>query len=140
MKSFELDARLAADCITLGKVNGITLLLMNNSRIPWFILVPQTSKTELFELEESERQLLFNTVNELSAFVKKSFDIDKLNVAAIGNIVSQLHIHVVGRSSEDPCWPGVVWGADIPRQQYSAGEVTEIRNNLQSYFPATFVQ
>lgn len=108
---FQLDERLAADCVVLGELDLGLVLLMNNARVPWFILVPRTDVTELCDLRPGRRQQLFAEVDALSRFVRTHFNIDKLNVAAIGNVVSQMHVHVVGRRKDDWCWPGVVWGA-----------------------------
>ncbi|MDH3948588.1 MAG: HIT family protein [Gammaproteobacteria bacterium] len=110
MKSFQLDSQLQKDCIVLGELEHSLLLLMNNALLPWFILVPKTDKTELYELASDVQAGVWAEVNAVSKFVKNEFAVDKLNVAAIGNVVKQLHIHVIGRKHDDFCWPGVVWG------------------------------
>ena len=110
MNNFELDTRLAEDCIILGRLDLSLLLLMNNSLVPWFILVPNTTKTEMTDLSQTDQDTLLKEINLVSSFVKANFDISKLNTAAIGNIVNQLHIHIVGRDPTDYCWPNVVWG------------------------------
>ena len=110
MKSFQLDAQLQQDCLVLGELERSLLLLMNNALLPWFILVPKTDKTELYELADDVQADVWAEINTVSKFVKDEFCIDKLNVAAIGNVVQQLHIHVIGRQHDDYCWPGVVWG------------------------------
>jgi diadenosine tetraphosphate (Ap4A) HIT family hydrolase len=110
MKSFQLDSQLQKDCIVLGELEHCLLLLMNNALLPWFILVPKTDKTELYELADEVQAGVWSEINATSKFVKDEFCIDKLNIAAIGNLVQQLHIHIIGRQYEDFCWPGVVWG------------------------------
>ena len=110
MKNFQLDAQLQKDCIVLGELQHSLLLLMNNALLPWFILVPKTDKTELYELADEVQAGVLAEINAISKFVKDEFCVDKLNVAAIGNVVQQLHIHIIGRQHEDFCWPGVVWG------------------------------
>ena len=110
MKSFQLDAKLQEDCIVLGEMQHSLLLLMDNALLPWFILVPRTDKTELYELADEVQAGVLAEVNAVSKFIKDEFCVDKLNVAAIGNVVQQLHIHIIGRQHEDYCWPGVVWG------------------------------
>jgi diadenosine tetraphosphate (Ap4A) HIT family hydrolase len=125
MDNFELDSRLANDCLVLGELNVSLLLLVNNSLLPWFILVPKTSVTEVTDLTPSDQAELLEEINLLSAFVKGNFNISKLNVASIGNIVSQLHIHVVGRDPSDFCWPNVVWGTS-EREPYTSEKVNEI--------------
>ena len=88
------------------------MLLHRNSSVPWFILVPDVAAelTELHELDAATRQRLDAELDLVARFTKARFDVAKLNVAAIGNIVPQLHVHIIGRRPDDPCWPGVVWG------------------------------
>ncbi|MEA3303638.1 MAG: HIT family protein [Pseudomonadota bacterium] len=128
---FELDARLAGDCLILGKLDCSLLLLMNNALVPWFILVPVTQATEIYQMQKEQQMQLREEINLLSSFIYSEFSIEKLNVAAIGNIVKQLHVHVIGRSSTDFCWPGVVWGTD-QSEPYSDAEIACIRRSLQS--------
>lgn len=130
MDNFELDSRLAKDCYVLGKLDVSLVLLMNNSLVPWFILVPQTGETEISDLSKAGQAGLLEEINLLSGFLKSNFNITKLNVAAIGNIVSQLHVHVVGRNSSDYCWPNVVWGT-TERERYSDERIEEITKALR---------
>lgn len=129
MDEFCLDSRLANDCHVLGRLDLSLLCLMNNSLIPWFIVVPRTDKTELTDLSEVDQARLLKEINIISAFLKNNFPVTKLNIAAIGNIVSQLHIHIVGRQPSDICWPGVVWGIS-EKQNYSSDKIIEIRESL----------
>ena len=110
MSNFQLDPQLQKDCLVLGEQEHRLLLLMNNALVPWFILVPRTDKIELYELSGDVQAGVWAEINATSKFVKDEFCIDKLNVAAIGNVVQQLHIHIIGRRHDDYCWPGVVWG------------------------------
>jgi diadenosine tetraphosphate (Ap4A) HIT family hydrolase len=135
MTDFRLDPRLASDCIVLGETRLSLLLLMNNALVPWFILVPRRNETELFELPKEDQLTLLEEINLLCGFLKRSFKVEKLNVAAIGNIVRQLHIHVVGRNATDFRWPDVVWGAQ-EKTPYSVEEITSILGALQSRLPA----
>jgi diadenosine tetraphosphate (Ap4A) HIT family hydrolase len=130
MDKFQLDTQLEEDCFIMGCLGNSMLLLLNNAQVPWFILVPKTDIQEIYELGESTQADLFAAINQLSQFIKAEFTVDKLNIAAIGNVVSQLHIHAVGRNKNDYCWPGVVWGADgsVP---YKADEVEKIRRLLE---------
>ena len=130
MHDFTLDSRLAKDCLVLGKLNISLLLLMNHSLVPWFILVPRKPATEILDLSASDQAELLEEINLLSAFIKGNFAISKLNIAAIGNIVSQLHVHVVGRDPTDYCWPNVVWGTR-EHSPYPAERVREIGNTLR---------
>ncbi|MGI9284266.1 MAG: HIT domain-containing protein [Pseudomonadales bacterium] len=109
------------------------LLLMNNALLPWFILVPRVSVTEIYQLQAEEQQLLLQEINALSAFAETTFNADKLNIGAIGNIVSQLHIHVVARKKTDCCWPGVVWGVE-QREEYTEEALVMLRDQVQLHF------
>jgi diadenosine tetraphosphate (Ap4A) HIT family hydrolase len=126
---FELDAQLQRDCFVLGRLDFCQLLLMNNAGVPWFILVPETTLTETFDLDASRQAMLQAEINALAAFVRASFITDKLNIATIGNIVRQLHVHVVGRRQNDYCWPGVVWGT-VPPERYTDEQLAQIRTNV----------
>lgn len=137
-QDFELDPRLAADCHRLGMVEGSELLLMNNAYFPWLILVPHSHHTEFYQLEVHQQQLLLGHINTLSDFIKQHFRCDKLNIATIGNIVSQLHIHIIGRRHDDPCWPGVVWGTQH-RTPYSHTDAQTIKNALSDRIGNAFI-
>ena len=126
MQKFNLDPRLDDDCFILSESDQFLVLLMNNSLVPWFIFVPKTDKTELYELDDALHTQIFNVTRQLSEFIKNEFQADKLNVAAIGNIVQQMHIHVVGRYQSDPYWPGVVWGG-AEKKPYDSDEVNNIK-------------
>lgn len=133
MDNFQLDSRLANDCILLGEMNTSCLLLNKNAIVPWFIIVPKTTEVELTDLSESDQLLVLEEINVISAFVKGNFDISKLNVAAIGNVVSQLHIHIIGRDPSDFCWPDVVWGRKETKS-YGPEEISKIRSGLRVAF------
>lgn len=134
MKKFQLDSQLQKDCIALGELEHCLLLLMNNALLPWFILVPKTNKTELYELANDVQVGVWVEVNAVSKFVKNEFAIDKLNVAAIGNVVKQLHIHVIGRKYNDFCWPGVVWGRP-EKTPYNRETIDHIMAIVDNSFP-----
>ena len=110
----------------IGEFETSVVILMNNKVAPWFVLVPKVvGVSELYELDAETQGKLLNEINNLSKFIKDHFSVDKLNVAAIGNIVKQLHIHVVARTENDYCWPGVVWGTDFS-ESYRDEEVNEL--------------
>ncbi len=131
MKKFKLDPRLENDCFILSESELFLVLLMNNSLVPWFILVPKTDKTELYELDQTMHAQVFHSIKQISKFITDEFKPDKLNVAAIGNIVSQMHIHIVGRYKSDVYWPGVVWGG-TEKEVYSAVDANRIKIALNS--------
>ncbi len=108
-KPFELHPQLARDCHELGRLGEIRLLLHGNAALDWFILVPERDVVELHDLVPADRRALEDAADRLAHWLKEE-GADKINVAAIGNMVPQLHYHVVGRRRDDPAWPGVVWG------------------------------
>ena len=138
MNNFTLDDRLANDCIVLGKLDISLLLLMNNSLVPWFILVPETTETEIIDLPHPDQAKLLKEINLISTFIRENFICEKLNIGAIGNIVSQLHVHVIGRDSSDFCWPNVVWGTK-EKEAYTDKQVAETIASLQAYLGEQFI-
>lgn len=138
MSGFELDTLLKKDSYLLAESKNCYLLLMNNSLFPWFIVVPVSNKTELYQLEVDVRHSLIQISDILSRFIIESLDADKLNIAAIGNIVSQLHVHVVGRYINDPCWPGVVWGTSN-KTEYQDSEIQLIKDKIRLVLPTEYV-
>ncbi len=130
MSEFKLDQRLKNDCFILDESENFILLLLNNALVPWFILVPKTDKTELYELDESLQQQIMSLINQISTYIKQEYLVDKLNIATIGNIVEQLHIHIIGRFKTDPYWPGVIWGRE-PKQPYAQKNVNIIQKQLK---------
>lgn len=128
MSEFELDPRLHGACHHLGQLNACHLLLMDNASLPWFILVPEVSATELCDLDADSHSRLFDAAGQVSRMVRANFAIDKLNVASLGNIVAQLHLHVIGRRQGDYCWPGGVWGPshEAPYEQAALSQLREL--------------
>jgi diadenosine tetraphosphate (Ap4A) HIT family hydrolase len=115
MTQFELDARLAEDCIFVGNLPLSTLLLFDDARYPWFILVPRRSGvSELFQLPEPDQQQLLRESALLSKNLLHAFHADKINIGALGNVVDQLHLHHIARFHTDPAWPAPVWGHSEP--------------------------
>ncbi len=115
MKTFELDPRLEADTLPLGDLPLCRVLLMNDARYPWVILVPRAvAVSEVFELSQENQTQLWREATALGTMMKEAFHGDKLNIATLGNVVSQLHIHVVVRYQEDASWPAPVWGNGDP--------------------------
>jgi diadenosine tetraphosphate (Ap4A) HIT family hydrolase len=117
--SFALDSRLAADTLAIGDLKLSRALLMNDARYPWLILVPRREGlSEIVDLDPADRAVLIEEIAAASAFLRALPRVDKLNVGALGNIVGQLHVHVLGRAVGDAAWPGPVWGFG-PRQPYA---------------------
>jgi len=111
MALFTLDPRLQQDTLYIGEFSLCKVLLMNDARYPWAILVPKiTGLTEIFELDDAGQQQLMVESSFVASTLKKVIQADKMNVAALGNVVSQLHIHHVARFIQDETWPAPVWG------------------------------
>ena len=120
--SFALDGRLAKDTLLAGDLPLSRVLLMNDARWPWLILVPRREGlVELTDLDARERAALIEEAATAADFLKAHAKADKINVGALGNIVRQLHLHVVARFVGDAAWPGPVWGPGAQRS-YEAGE------------------
>jgi diadenosine tetraphosphate (Ap4A) HIT family hydrolase len=109
---FSVHPRLLEDCHPVGGFALSRVLLHRNAGLPWFILVPEVDADvlEVHELDLSRRRMLRDEIDAVARFVKAEFEVSKLNIASIGNIVPQLHVHIIGRHPGDPCWPGVAWG------------------------------
>ena len=128
----EIHSQLADDCIVLGHLPLCHLLLMNDSQFPWFILVPaRPDIREIYQLESADRQQLLNESCGLSEFLMGAYKGDKLNVAALGNQVPQLHLHHIVRYANDVAWPAPIWGKYAP-QAYSPAAIEEIRRLLST--------
>lgn len=123
----ELHPRLAADCIRLGRFPLSHLLLMNDASYPWFVLVPDRDDVrEIYQLNNTDRAQLLDESCRLSRFLMNAFKGDKLNIAAIGNLVPQLHLHHVVRFESDRAWPMPVWGK-FPAVAYTEDILVDIR-------------
>lgn len=125
---FELHPRLAADTDAIGVLPLCRVLLMNDTSYPWCILVPaQNGLREMHELEREKRQVLMEEIASVSEAMQRAFSAEKMNVAALGNVVPQLHIHVIARFANDPAWPAPVWGAHpaVPYPEFARARMIE---------------
>jgi diadenosine tetraphosphate (Ap4A) HIT family hydrolase len=112
MTGFTLDPRLAADSVAVGALALCEVRLQDDARFPWLVLVPQRARiTELFELSAADSALAIQEITQCAAALRAVTQCLKINVGALGNIVRQLHIHIVARNEGDGAWPGPVWGA-----------------------------
>ena len=110
MKEFKLHPRLIKDTFHIVDLKLSRLLLMNDSNYPWFILVPTRKNiTELYELEKKDRLELNSEIDTISKKLSIHFNAKKMNIAALGNTVTQLHIHIIVRKENDAAWPNPVW-------------------------------
>lgn len=121
MSGFALDPRLGVDSQLLAEGPLSQLRLMDDLRFPWLLLVPRVeAASELHELDQAQQQQLLAELGEAGRLLRAWLPCDKLNIGALGNIVRQLHVHVVARRAGDAAWPGPVWGSGVLQR---AGEV-----------------
>jgi len=135
--AFELHPRLAADCYYLGDFPLCALLLSKDANYPWYILVPrQANISEAFQLSPLDQQQLQYESLQLSQLLNTSFNADKMNIAALGNMVPQLHLHHIVRFKDDDAWPNPVWGfADAA--PYTEEELKERVNKTHQLLKST---
>jgi len=129
---FELDRRLDSDTFFLCDLPLSRVLLMNESQFPWLILVPRVvGAREIIDLSDDQQHQFLKESAMISHVINRLFSPQKLNVAALGNVVSQLHIHHVGRFNTDVAWPKPVWGnqAPVPYSQEKVSELVEALRN-----------
>lgn len=128
--TFELAPELQRDCIALADWPLCKVLLMNDSQYPWFILVPRISGLkEIIDLTDIQQKTFWLESAKLSELLRDVFNPDKLNVAALGNMVPQLHVHHIARFTTDIAWPKPVWGLHSP-VAYSDEQLVELKKAL----------
>ena len=128
--SFQLDPTLAGDAAGSIELNLCKVLLFNNSLFPWVILVPKKNNLkEIIDLSEQDQIILMEEIAKVSKIMQKMFSPDKLNIASLGNIVEQLHIHVIVRFKNDPAWPKPAFGHE--KQAYSIKQAQKIIKQFQ---------
>ena len=131
MTAFTLHERLANDCAVVGDLPLCRVLLMDDCRFPWAILVPRRAgAVEIHDLPPADRAILIEEIAEAGRALKKVASAEKMNVGALGNVVPQLHVHIVGRSAMDDAWPRPVWGA-VPPLAHDAAEVQHFISALR---------
>jgi len=128
---FKLDKRLESDTILVKELKSFQVRLMNAQEFFWMVLIPnKPNLIELSDLNIIERNYLMNFAIDLGNFIKSSEKYDKVNIGMLGNVVSQLHLHVVLRKIDDTAWPGPVWGRDFNNldkktKKYRSGLICE---------------
>lgn len=124
--SFVIDPRLAAESFPLGQLSLCEVLLFDDARFPWLVLVPKKAGlVEIIDLDARERALLMDDIAKASEVLKRLTECHKLNVAALGNQVRQLHVHVIARFETDEAWAGPVWGKGtrVPYEKKARGDL-----------------
>jgi diadenosine tetraphosphate (Ap4A) HIT family hydrolase len=130
----KLHPQLEKDCVILGEFSLCALLLLNDANYPWFILLPQRENmTEIYKLDPLDQQRLLNESAFFSQCLEDLFQPDKLNIAALGNVVPQLHIHHIARFKTDASWPAPVWGAVKPIP-YKPEQIKHLSSRLFDWF------
>ena len=131
---WSLDPQLAADTVPVGDLALARVLLANDANYPWLILVPRKpALTDLIDLDESGQRQLLTEVDAAARALKRVTRCDKLNIAALGNVVAQLHVHVVARQHSDAAWPKPIWGVVPPRAYEAAARdalIAAVRGDL----------
>ena len=131
-----LNPQLKKGSIALGEFQLCSLLLINDSHYPWFILLPNREDiSEIFQLSSTDQQQLIIESSFFSKVLEQAFNADKINVAALGNVVPQLHIHHIARYKNDTCWPDPVWGA-VPAIPYTDHQQQTVIDTLQPLLSA----
>ncbi|PBJ83436.1 HIT family protein [Lysobacteraceae bacterium NML93-0399] len=135
MTPFILDARLADDSHPLATLALCELRLMDDANYPWLVLVPRIAGArELVDLDADQRRRLTDEIDLAARLLRDVYRPYKLNIAALGNMVEQLHIHVIGREQDDPAWPAPVWGR-VAARPYSPEQLVERIGRLQAALP-----
>ncbi|MGO3890327.1 MAG: HIT domain-containing protein [Paenalcaligenes sp.] len=129
---FTLHPTLAADTLDIGDLPLCKVLLMNDQHYPWVILVPrQADIREIFDLSNTDQQLLWQETNHVAQRMHEYYQANKMNVATLGNMVPQLHMHVIARHHHDPAWPSPVWGKQ-PALPYPLSNHEKILSTLRN--------
>lgn len=137
---FVLNDRLKEDGAEVVRLDLCIVLLMNDCSFPWLVLVPKRAHIrEMHELAKADRAVLMEEICAASEVISSIFEPDKINVAALGNVVPQLHVHVIGRFTTDRAWPGPVWGTGA-MQPYSPEELHKTIQTLRDAFEAHALQ
>ena len=128
---FHIHPRLKEDTVEVTRLKLSIVLLMKDRSFPWLILVPQKENIhEIYELPAEDRGILIEEIALASEVIEKLYKPDKINIGALGNMVSQLHLHVIGRFRTDRAWPGPIWGTG-PAEDYSEKELKSTCEQLR---------
>ncbi len=135
----EIHQQLQQDCLVIGRFPLCHLLLMKDANYPWFILVPDRDNvSEIFQLSPQEQQQLMSESSRLAEVLAERFQADKINIAALGNLVPQLHVHHVVRYRSDAAWPAPIWGA-VPAKPYVEHELREQVEEARCWFQGEMI-
>ncbi|MGQ4878017.1 HIT domain-containing protein [Billgrantia sp. LNSP4103-1] len=126
----ELDERLVQDSYPIAELPLCQLRLMDDTRFAWLLLIPRRANvSEVFDLDEADQRQLWHEASEVGRMLKTLCRADKINIASLGNVVAQLHVHIVARRHDDEAWPGPVWGQGQP-QPYDLDALAGMRDHV----------
>lgn len=133
MAEFTLDPQLAADSVPLCQLELCTVRLMKDANYPWLLMVPKRAgMVELIDMARQDQHQLMDEVAMLSAALRSVTNCDKLNVATLGNMVPQLHIHLIARFKGDAAWPGPIWGKVAPKDYEADAHIVLVERIMQA--------
>jgi diadenosine tetraphosphate (Ap4A) HIT family hydrolase len=133
MKNFVVDPKLEENSYLIADLQLSKLYVKDDKENPWFVLVPKKmNATELTDLNHEEQCILMEEVTIVSEFLKNYYNPDKINIGALGNIVRQLHVHVLARYESDRAWPQALWGT-MPSLHFEQVELENIKSNFQEF-------
>ena len=130
MDEIAVPEQLLADCHLLGRLPTSALLLNRNAALPWFIVVPDTRLKDILDLPDEHRQAVMADCAGVSLFIKQVLGYDKVNFAGLGNVVPDMHLHIIGRREGDACWPQPVWGNLPDGGAYDMAQLHEWQQEL----------
>jgi diadenosine tetraphosphate (Ap4A) HIT family hydrolase len=130
MDQSHIPKQLLIDCHHIGRLPASDVLLNRNAALPWFILVPETRLNDFLDLPEEHRQAVLEECASVSAFIKQVLGFGKVNFAGLGNVVPAMHLHIIGRHPNDPCWPQPVWGNLPAGEAYAPAVLREWQAGL----------
>lgn len=129
-----IHPQLLADCHVLGRFECCAVLLNKNALLPWFILVPDTELEDVLDLDADTLAMVSGECQQVSSFIKRDLGFSKVNFAGLGNVVPQMHLHIIGRSDTDACWPQPVWGALTHSTSYADATLAEWAGILREQY------
>ena len=130
---FSVDPVIEQNSIFISNLGLSTVFLKNDKENPWFILVPRrVGAVELIDLNHEEQTMLMEEMTIVSEFIKSQYNPHKMNIGSLGNIVNQLHIHIIARSPNDRAWPGPIWGTPTT-QEFDYNELENIKSNFLEF-------
>ena len=126
----DIHPQLQQDCYYLGELASCAVLLHRNASLPWFILVPDTELTDVLDLPQEHRDAVLADCALVSGFLKQVLGFAKVNFAGLGNVVPQMHLHIIARAVDDPCWPQPVWGNLEQSESYDTALIADWQQAL----------